>query len=749
MRWVGLVVTCLYAQGGVAIGQWGTYAYHGFIRQVGYVPPYFWFLSGEGVCLIDAETGAYRELDRPRGLLYNRPTALYSDPYSAQIFLGYGDGSIQYGTSPENLDLLQDIAANPFYTSRAIRDFCAKGDTLVIATDFGLVVWHKKQRRVLATVTQFPDKPFAQPVKRVWWAVGRLWAFLDEGLYALPEGRPWIGPWEKASRRGIVDTLNFFQGWAEMREGLVIASRQKLYRWADTGWVAYTPAAFLDNRRVFSLCGYGGGWGIAVSDTSEMFFFGSDGQVRKLWNAGPHVLWMSPTASHIAAGTTWIGGFAVSPQIQTGTDAFQRLRDGGVTEILPTPSGLFFLHYGSGFWGPGWGGVITFYPHGAQKGVAFNLNTLIGRTPGGFTQAAWDGQRAWILTSSLLLRLAPEGALDTFTAYNAPFDGLFPNADGRPTLMGFSSIAIDSKGTVWIGKSFGNRNIVWYAPASGRWYSLPRSEMVLSVKIDSRGYKWCLLRGGKILVIDDQGLPEDPTRHRSILLGDGGVPLVGLPSSVIQSIAPDRMGAVWLGTDKGVAVLYGDPFAGSVSVSIPIIENRYLLEEESITDIVVDGQNRKWIGTSGSGVYVISSDGSRQLASYNAQNSPLPSNLIYRIRAWDQTGEIFIITSDGAVSYRDFATTPSESLDTLYIFPNPARRSFEGWVGIRGLSEGSTVRIMTVDGQQVRYLQSFGGQAVWDLRTVQGDKVAPGVYIVGALDQEGRRTAVGKIIVTD
>lgn len=748
MRWVGLVVMGLYAQGGVAIGQWGVYAYHGYIQQIGYVAPYFWFLSGEGVCLLDGETGAYRELHRAQGLLYNRPTALYSDPYSNWIWLGYADGQIQYGRSPDELEVLRDIAVNPFYTSRAIRDFAALGDTLVIATDFGLVIWHKEHKRVLGTVSQFPGRSFAQPVRRVWWAGGHLWAFLDVGLYRLPEGRPWLGPWEQATRGRVADSLIYFRGWAQTTEGLLIVHRERVYRWADTGWTAHDLPAPLTGKRVFSIFGHSGGWAAAV-DTTEIFFYGAGGQRRTLWNPGAHVLWMSPDASHVAAGSSWIGALAASPKHFLNTDAYQRLRASNPTEVLPTPSGLFFLHGGRGFWGAGWGGTITFYPHGAQKGIGYELSQLIGRSPGGFTEAAWDGQRAWILTHGLILLLEPTGRADTFTAYNAPFDGIFPDANGKPSLMAFSTISIDGSGTVWVGKTAGIRNIAWYVPSSGRWHTLPYSDMVLSVKVDTRGYKWFLLRGGKILVVDDRGRPDDPTQIRTVLLGEGGMPLPGVPSSNFQAIAPDRSGAIWLGTDKGVAVLYGDPFAGTLSVSVPVIENRYLLEEESITDIAIDGQNRKWIGTYSSGVYVLSPDGSRQIASYTAENSPLPSNLIYRIRIWDHTGEVFIVTSDGVASYRGFATSPSAQLDSLYIFPNPVSRGFEGWVGIRGLSEGSTVRIMTPDGQMVRYLQSFGGQAVWDLRTVRGEKVSAGVYIVGAIDSEGQRSATGKVIVID
>lgn len=748
MRWIGLCTAIIYAQGGVPIGQWGIYAYHGYIHRIGYVAPYFWFLSGEGVVLLDGETGSYRELSRVQGLLHNRPTALYSDPYAGWIFLGYADGQIQYGKSPEALEILRDIAVNPFYTSRAIRDFAAKGETLAIATDFGLVLWDKRQRRVLATIAQFPNKPFAQPVLRTWWGAGRLWAFLADGLYALPEGRPWTGPWEAISITGRGDTASFYFGCAETPHGFLLAYKDSLYRWSGMQWEPFQLEPPLNSRRVLSIYGREGGWAISL-DTTEIFYFGQDGKVRSLWNPGAHVLWMDPSATHIAAGSSWIGGLASSEKHVLSTDAYQRLRAGRVTEVLPTLEGLFFLHEGTGFWGPGWGNMITFYPHGATKGKAFFIPDLIRKAPGGLSRSAWDGERAWILSGSLILRLAPSGAVDTFTVYNAPFDGLIPDANGKPTIMGFSAIAIENNGTVWIGKRYGIQNLLCYIPQRRQWIALSRSEEILDIRIDGRGYKWILAKGGKIIVLADHGQPEMPVQYRIVVLGEGGQPLPGLPSLNIQVIAPDRTGAVWLGTDKGVAVLYGDPFAGTLSVTLPVIENRYLLEEESITDIAVDGQNRKWIGTYSSGVYVLSPDGSRQLASFTSTNSPLSSNLIYRIRSWDYTGEIFIITSDGTVSYRDFSTEPAERLDSVYVFPNPVSRNFSGWVGIRGLSEGSTVRIFTPDGQTVRYLQAFGGQAVWDLRTISGDRISPGIYLIGALDREGQRSALGKIVVID
>ncbi|GIV23567.1 MAG: hypothetical protein N3A68_00905 [Bacteroidia bacterium] len=752
MRWIWGVLACLYAQGGVPIGQWGVYAYHGNIREVTYVAPYFWCLSSEGVVLIDGESGAYRELSRATGLYANQPTALYGDPYSQWVFLGYDDGTIQYGTDAERLQLFQDIARNPIYTSRAIRSFHAKGDTLAIGTDFGVVLWQKSSGRVLGTVPQFPGAGFGEGVIAVRWGGGTLWCLTAKGLFALPEGRAWTGPWEKRSGAGFLlpDTLvNRFQGWGETPEGFLIAYAETLYRWNGSSWVAHPLPPALQGRRVLRFFGERGGWALAVSDTN-VFFFSAQGAIYQEWNPGPTTLWCDPSATYHAWGSSWIGAWVRSPKIQVSTDSYQRLRGGSVTDVLPTPEGLFFLHDGWTLWRSGWGNFVTFYRAGASRGEAFSLSFPNGRsysTPAG---PVWDGATAWIGTGLGIVRLSPAGIVDTFSAYNAPFDGLFPDAQGKPTTLRFTALVRDNTGAIWAGKYFGNSNLAVWIPSSNTWRTLPYSDgLVVSIQIDSRGYKWILYRNGALRVIDDRGNPDNPTGFRTRLWGGNGTTLPGLPSPNIYVVAPDRSGAIWLGTDKGVAVLYGDPFDGTLSVSLPVIENRYLLEEETITDIAIDGQNRKWIGTVNSGAYVLSPDGNRQVANFNTTNSPLPSNFIFHIRPWGLTGEIFLITSAGTVSYRDWATDPSPALDSLYIFPNPVSRHFEGWIGIRGLSEGSTVRIFTVDGQAVRLLQSFGGQAVWDLRTLSGEKVSPGVYLVGAIDAEGQRSAVGKIVVTD
>ena len=77
-------------------------------------------------------------------------------------------------------------------------------------------------------------------------------------------------------------------------------------------------------------------------------------------------------------------------------------------------------------------------------------------------------------------------------------------------------------------------------------------------------------------------------------------------------MAEDHSGQIWVGTGKGIAVFY-NPDAlingGDFDAQQILIEQdgnvQVLLETEAVTSIVVDGADRKWLGTQSSGVYQI------------------------------------------------------------------------------------------------------------------------------------------------
>ena len=64
----------------------------------------------------------------------------------------------------------------------------------------------------------------------------------------------------------------------------------------------------------------------------------------------------------------------------------------------------------------------------------------------------------------------------------------------------------------------------------------------------------------------------------------------GLPSQSVLSRTVDREGLIWLGTEEGVCY-FADPlvFSSGVNAIRPIFETRFLLRDDRVTAIAVDG----------------------------------------------------------------------------------------------------------------------------------------------------------------
>ncbi len=224
-----------------------------------------------------------------------------------------------------------------------------------------------------------------------------------------------------------------------------------------------------------------------------------------------------------------------------------------------------------------------------------------------------------------------------------------------------------------------------------------------------------------------------------------------LPSSNVKTLALDRDGQIWVGTDKGV-VVFDNPsavFSGrNFDAYTPVFERRRLLGNETVTSIAIDGGNRKWMGTR-NGIFLFNADGTELVVNFTEKNSPLPSNEISYITAEPNTGEVYIRTSKGMVSYRGTATESGLKQDenAVKVFPNPIRPDFEGTIGIEGLVENAFVKITDVAGNLVYETRANGGTATWNGRTLQGNRVETGVYLIFSANAKGEETCVSRLAV--
>jgi hypothetical protein len=206
-----------------------------------------------------------------------------------------------------------------------------------------------------------------------------------------------------------------------------------------------------------------------------------------------------------------------------------------------------------------------------------------------------------------------------------------------------------------------------------------------------------------------------------------------------------------VGTEKGIGIFNcpGSVLSRQCEAEQRVVQYDnfagYLFEAEQVKVLAVDGANRKWIGTN-NGVWLISPDAQKILLRFTVENSPLPSNNIRSIVIDEVTGDVYIGTSNGLVSYRGDATTGSSEEVALVSFPNPVTSGYNGPIAITGLPENTDVRITDIAGQLVFKTQSAGGQVTWNGRDYTGKRAASGVYLIFATNRDGSQTRQGKLV---
>ena len=227
--------------------------------------------------------------------------------------------------------------------------------------------------------------------------------------------------------------------------------------------------------------------------------------------------------------------------------------------------------------------------------------------------------------------------------------------------------------------------------------------------------------------------------------------------SGIRCIAEDLDGNMWIGTSIGPFMLEASEITSDNPTFTQIIVPRndgtnlgdYLLANIYITSMAIDGAGRKWFGTQGNGVYLISEDNMEQVEHFTSANTPLLSDNIESIAINGTTGEVFFGTDKGLCSYMGDATEPADKMtkDNIYAYPNPVRPNYTGPITIIGLTLNADVKITTANGTLVAEGRSQGGTFTWDGCDTGRRRVASGVYMVQTATSSGDKGTVCKIAI--
>ena len=328
-------------------------------------------------------------------------------------------------------------------------------------------------------------------------------------------------------------------------------------------------------------------------------------------------------------------------------------------------------------------------------------------------------------------------------------------ASTDPASYRVAGLQFDEEKNLWIS-NFGSLQplIVRKADASWKSFSFPfalAENGVSQIVIDNANQLWIESPLANGVICYNHGNSIDDTNDDHWKLYRGGAGNGNLPSNNVLSIAKDKSGFIWVGTDDGIGIIQcpNEVFGTGCEAIIPIVEQGnfagYLFKGENVRAIAVDGADRKWLGTK-KGVWLLSAGGEKVIERFTEDNSPLLSNDIKKISIDSKTGEVYFATAKGICLFRGTATDGGETNSNVLVFPNPVPPGYNGTIGIRGLAENSIVKITELDGRLVYHTKAWGGQAVWDGKDYKGRRISSGIYLVLVSTDNKAEKAVTKII---
>lgn len=758
----------------IGIGDWRVHLPFVSTHSVTESEHYVYYATSGSIFSIDKLDNSIQKYSKPDGLTdFGLSVIRYYAPEDL-LLVGYNNGNVDFFNDDEVINIA-DIKNKNMTGNKGINDIVFRSDTAYLSCGFGVVVVDMTKKEIINTYF-IGDEGMAVNVRRVNFFEDHIYALTDDGLkYAdlnainLADFNFWsdvyvtddsvsvnydgLVVWNNQLTTSFKDTVYQYDGenWSKTFESpidkgiedlFVHGSKMSIFQrldsvngsepdrqWLfmdtnmDTSSFTYSNYSIpkdilhLDDGRIYVADSYVGAYKIDGGTMSTIrpngpnsndvynFYYANNtmfvatGGVTTSWG----FKWNS-RGVYTFSGSSWWGIYT------------QGMREWGFYDVLdvvynPVNESYYFASYGHGL-----------------------LEYKGGKVIRGIKDSIWeyqDGQ--YVATEKTSLKAVT----------------------GHETSYRITSLVMDNQNNLWF-PSYESSRPMNVLTAEGEIYSYSPKVTIdgnytSKMVIDEAGNKWTVSpRGRGIIVFNENGTFDDTSDDDWVLLTNSAS-TGNLPSVDIYDIAVDEDGEIWVATANGIAVFYCPEIifsSGCNAQKINIEKDGYLayaFDETLVTSIEVDGANRKWIGTE-QGVYLMSDDGTEELLQFNSTNSPLLSDIIVDIGINHGTGEVFFGTDKGVISYKSTATKTPESSEVL-VYPNPVRPDYDGSLAVRGIPDNSDVKITDIAGNIVYHGIALGGQAIWDLKGQNGERVSSGMYLVWATNEDGSQTEVTKVLI--
>jgi sugar lactone lactonase YvrE len=749
-----ILVLCFLGTGALygGAGTWENFTSMKDVKGVARGGHSYWAATSGGLFRWDEGTDSYLKLTNAEGLLSTDLTAVGIDK-NGDVWGCASTGMIHiYTPSTGLVRTISNIVEFPGPTDKRINAVITAGDTVLLCSDFGLSVYKLGRAEFGDTFTSFGTIPANNRVA-VYSAViagGRIWAAVSDNV---------TGNYVVSANLSAPNLLDP-QSWTLQQVGqtgsvphALTVFNGRLYAGTTTGLYYYDGAAWqavptLDGVPVVSLSASSASLGVCtathlvltVDSSNTAHAFGpplsfAPTSVATGSNGLPSVGTLNGGIQ--VYGESWISHFPNGPNSNQFND------------VTVTPDGTLW-GAGGGINGPGSG--FGFYRFNGRNWKSFiPANSLLPDDEVYLVSVGCNGS-VWASTYGWGCVEIPAGSDSISAAHifgrNVGMVGVGTN------FIVTSNTVCDSHGNLWTSIVLAaDRNVLAVRKPDGTWRHVP--VYVDGTKVDrlqDRPVNRCLA----VDASDNLwAVVKDPALKGVVALANAGtidsiaaVHLTGangLPSDNVSTIVVDRDNEIWVGTDRGIAIIL-DPSnplrTGAIATYRPA-------NGLTVNAIAVDPLNQKWVATS-EGVILYSPDGTQALASYTVESTSgkLIDNNVKSIAVNPGTGTVYFGTTGGLASLSTPAVAPKAKFDKLSVYPNPYLIPNGSLLTVDGLVANSSLKILTIDGRLVREIKTPGGRiGFWDGKDDQGNIVASGVYVLVGFTEDGSQTGTGKVAV--
>jgi ligand-binding sensor domain-containing protein len=719
----------------------------------------------QGLLEYDLAAGEITRRTAANYLSDNELTDVYYHSPRKRVYIGYANGNLDV-LENEGITNLNAITVAQITGSKRINRIEGRGNEVYLATGFGIVVINDQKLEVKDTYYPTAGN---QPIIDLTFTADSIYALTSTTMYVGALSNQFLADpsqWRQANYIPNYSTTGIYKSITSFGNEIFLSYNDEIYNGdtlflLDRSVYEWTPFLFDTELNNVSISNNQ----MLVSTDGGLFVYNSDITQNQIIFQYSHGSFPNCMDATFVDGNYFIADR--SSGLVRAINAFSSQQI-----LFPGPDNNFSYRVDwqrgklSVAGGPGDRAGYTLMDEKWTSINMFSQPLIQGKAIPGFlsttSNARNTDQVAFGSFSEMPLVITDDGVhiADTFSIHNSLLEVRFDAATSGLDWVEVSNMKYDNRGNLWVANSGCQRPLKVLSEA-GVWYdydmgSAARNRFTRRLVIDNEGVKWISIEGAGVFAYDDNGTLDDPTDDRFRLMNTNANS-GNLPTTTVEALAVDRDNNIWVGTPEGMRVLYNsrgvfDAAPGDYNFQRLLIEFgenvEIVLGSTHITSIEIDGANRKWIGTANSGVFLFSSDGLTLIKNFTAENSPLLTNTVLDMTIDEKTGEVFFVTDQGMISYRSDASTGDNNYTNVTVFPNPVYPHYFGPITIQGIASNSEVKITDVAGNLVYRTASNGGTAIWDGRTLQGQRATTGVYLIWtSVDIEGQKgRKVGKVV---